>query len=257
MPRLTRRSDGSIRRECIECGIEKSLENSFYKSNISIYDSRMLICKDCVREIKDIEKIKDILRMNDIVFLEDLWLRSNQNTPEYLKNLSLSQYKNLRWGDSYTPKNQFQDNVINTLKGEIEALTPKLKQTREDRDYGTYKNLINAYREVLNLLNDHYKIHGINTTNEKVNMYINYIVLPNKNKVEVLIRDKHYMIWGNAFKKIEDFINPIKQIAENENAIVYIDVNGYGIALYDLLSGINGLTVKRLRLDNSYISGIF
>ena len=64
MQKLFRKPDGTIKRECIECGIEKSLDKSFYKSNLSIYDSRMLICKDCLREIKDIEKIKDILKMN-------------------------------------------------------------------------------------------------------------------------------------------------------------------------------------------------
>lgn len=58
----------------------------------------------------------------------------------------------------YTPKKEsgmsFSEKVLNALKNEIEALTPKLQQTRENRDYGTYKNLINAYREVLNLIRD-------------------------------------------------------------------------------------------------------
>lgn len=57
----------------------------------------------------------------------------------------------------YTPKKEdnnisFKDKVMKTLTDEIEALTPKLQQTRENRDYGTYKNLINAYREILNLI---------------------------------------------------------------------------------------------------------
>ena len=58
----------------------------------------------------------------------------------------------------YTPKKEselsFGEKVLSTLKNEIEALTPKLQQTRENREYGTYKNLINAYREVLNLIRD-------------------------------------------------------------------------------------------------------
>jgi len=56
----------------------------------------------------------------------------------------------------YTPKKEdeisFNDKVTRTLMNEIEALTPKLELTRESKDYGTYKNLINAYREVLNLM---------------------------------------------------------------------------------------------------------
>jgi len=56
----------------------------------------------------------------------------------------------------YTPKKEddmsFNEKVTKTLMNEIEALTPKLQQTRDNKDYGTYKNLINAYREVLNLM---------------------------------------------------------------------------------------------------------
>jgi len=56
----------------------------------------------------------------------------------------------------YTPKKEddmsFNEKVTKTLMNEIDALTPKLQQTRESKDYGTYKNLINAYREVLNLM---------------------------------------------------------------------------------------------------------
>jgi len=111
MPKLFRKPDGTIKRECIECGVEKSLDKSFYKSNLSIYDSRMLICKDCLREIKDIERIKDIFKMNDIVFMEDIWLQSNQNISEYLKNLNLSQFKNLRWEDSNIHKNNNIRNI--------------------------------------------------------------------------------------------------------------------------------------------------
>jgi len=58
----------------------------------------------------------------------------------------------------YTPKKEseisFQEKVLSTLKNEIEALTPKLQHTRENGDYGSYKNLINAYKEVLNLIRD-------------------------------------------------------------------------------------------------------
>jgi len=55
----------------------------------------------------------------------------------------------------------FNEKVTKTLIDEIEALTPKLQQTRENKDYGTYKNLINAYREVLNLMQNNMKNCGI------------------------------------------------------------------------------------------------
>ncbi len=42
--------------------------------------------------------------------------------------------------------------VKETLEHELQALEPKIQKARENRDYGTYKNLILAYKEVLNLL---------------------------------------------------------------------------------------------------------
>jgi len=66
----------------------------------------------------------------------------------------------------YTPKQEdnalsFKEKVMKTLVDEIDALTPKLQATRENKDYGTYKNLINAYREILNLIQNHAKIYGM------------------------------------------------------------------------------------------------
>jgi len=46
----------------------------------------------------------------------------------------------------------FNEKVLNTLVNEIESLTPKIKTYRNNNDFGTYKNLINAYKEVLELI---------------------------------------------------------------------------------------------------------
>jgi len=252
MPKLFRRPDGNFKRECIECGIEKNLDNSFYKSNLSIYDSKMLICKDCVKEIKGIEKIKDVLRMNDIVFIDDLWFRCNQNMAEYLKNLSLSQYKNLKWGDSYTPKNEFKDKVINTLKGEIDALTPKLKQTREDRDYGTYKNLINAYKEVLNLLNDYnrrYEIKPVSNIKEKI-AYVDISILQDTQRIKINIYCGNFIyILNDPNLSMIDYAVSIKNIFKNDDyVILYIDAQGFGRSLYDILKAEKGFDVRVLNI---------
>ena len=40
-------------------------------------------------------------------------------------------------------------------------LLQNCKKTRENKDYGTYKNLINAYREILNLIQNHAKTYGM------------------------------------------------------------------------------------------------
>ncbi len=41
--------------------------------------------------------------------------------------------------------------IIKNLKNELSSLTEKIKKTRENNDFGTYKNLILAYKEVLGL----------------------------------------------------------------------------------------------------------
>ena len=66
----------------------------------------------------------------------------------------------------YTPKKEdnmsFNERVLKTLMDEIEALTPKIQKTRENNEFGTYKNMINAYREVLNLIQSTTKEMGNN-----------------------------------------------------------------------------------------------
>lgn len=65
----------------------------------------------------------------------------------------------------YTPKEEnnksFSELVIDNLKNEIELLTFKIQKVRENHDFGTYKNLILAYKEVLNLIIDMEK-HDVN-----------------------------------------------------------------------------------------------
>jgi len=55
----------------------------------------------------------------------------------------------------------FSEKVLETLVGEIEELTPKLEKLRKSEDYGTYKNLINAYKEILGLIQNHIQNYDI------------------------------------------------------------------------------------------------
>jgi ribosome-binding ATPase YchF (GTP1/OBG family) len=48
-------------------------------------------------------------------------------------------------------KEKFYGEIINNLKEELNCLTTKIKTVRENHDFGTYKNLILAYKEVLGL----------------------------------------------------------------------------------------------------------
>ena len=55
----------------------------------------------------------------------------------------------------------FSEKVLETLVGEIEELTPKLEKLRKSEDYGTYRNLINAYKEILGLIQNHIQNYDI------------------------------------------------------------------------------------------------
>jgi len=48
--------------------------------------------------------------------------------------------------------NNFMNETINSLKEEVKELNKRITITRENRDYGTYKNLIQALERVLHLI---------------------------------------------------------------------------------------------------------
>lgn len=52
-------------------------------------------------------------------------------------------------------ENNFSESVIETLKNEIECLIPKIKKARESNEVNTYKNLIIAFKEVLDLIKNY------------------------------------------------------------------------------------------------------
>ncbi len=207
------------------------------------------------------KKLEQLYKHNTVVLNED-YSAGIRNDIITLK--LVEKYKNSdKWYNEYAIlndpntilKNSGKLNeftIRDTLYDEIKCLVPKIQKARENEEYGTYKNLILAYKEVLLLVNDMYKQYGFE--NKKANMYVNYIALPEKeyDKVEILIRDKQYILSGAIFKKAEDFVNPIKQVAEKENAVIYIDTHGRGIALYDLLSEVDGLIVNELNFDKSF-----
>lgn len=49
-------------------------------------------------------------------------------------------------------ENNFTNGVMGTLKNEVKCLIPKIEKARDKDDTGTYKNLILAFKEVLNLI---------------------------------------------------------------------------------------------------------
>lgn len=53
--------------------------------------------------------------------------------------------------------NTFNEMITNTLEEEVIVLYEKIREARENENYGTYKNLIQAYKEILDMINRYVK----------------------------------------------------------------------------------------------------
>lgn len=168
-------------RICANCNQKKSLQKDYYKSNLFTNNYRMHICKDCAKNIDNIDEVKHLLCDNNIVFLESIWENIASNCkefndilPEYLKNIfCLSQYKDLRWSDSSHLKTdatsidssvkdfEYPRSIIQVLKNELIQLEGKIIKARKTENWGTYKNLILAYKEVFMLIENTFNTHQL------------------------------------------------------------------------------------------------
>jgi hypothetical protein len=98
---------------------------------------------------------------NNIVEVSCISIMGNNNGYVLDEGINIQAFKKMYpnakiltgWFDSIANKEveTFEEQVIYNLKNEIELLTSKIKITRENHDFGTYKNLILAYKEVLGL----------------------------------------------------------------------------------------------------------
>lgn len=117
----------NAKKACIRCKREYEATANFYASNSPMFDGRVPICKNCMKDIvnpNDLTTVKNVLRQIDKPFLTAVWnkaLDSDKDTfGVYMRTISsLPQYKNLTNADSIehemshtahvTPKRQVAD----------------------------------------------------------------------------------------------------------------------------------------------------
>ncbi|MDD2627027.1 MAG: hypothetical protein PHI87_05725 [Candidatus Methanomethylophilus sp.] len=116
------------------------------------------------------KRLEQLYKHNTVVLNEDYSAGIKNNI--FTLN-QIEKYKGKdNWYNDYAilndPNNVLNNNdkiniyiVLNTLRNEIKCLVPKIEKARENEDYGTYKNLILAYKEVLLLINDTHKQYSI------------------------------------------------------------------------------------------------
>jgi hypothetical protein len=66
--------------------------------------------------------------------------------------------------DSNKNSENFEDDIVNVLKNELKCLNSKITKSRENEEFGIYKNLILAYKEVLTLYKEMTEIKNKNMT---------------------------------------------------------------------------------------------
>lgn len=87
-------------------------------------------------------------------------------------------------------KHDLYGDIGNNLKTELELLTVKIKECRETGNYGTYKNLIQAYKDILHL-------------------YIEIINSDNNNFNHLLIQEIPNIVTTEEFDEMDDNLKRI------------------------------------------------
>jgi hypothetical protein len=139
---------------------------------------------------------------------------------------------------------EFNKEVYENLKKEIENLNPKLAKVREDGNFITYKNLVNAYSDVLRLI-EHCE-EMIKQDNNVV--YIDYERLENEKIRLHLYKNKIQYIVDNTKNNfsLDDLVHILSNHL-NDNDIIYVDDRGFGIFIYDTLKEMK-FRVEKLEL---------
>jgi len=101
--------------------------------------------------------IKEETKIRDVVIDEGISDKEIKTLKEYGFKIITGYYTASQIKD----ERPFSEKVLETLVSEIEELTPKLEKLRKSEDYGTYKNLINAYKEILGLIQNHIQNYDI------------------------------------------------------------------------------------------------
>lgn len=122
-----------------------------------------------------LKDLKDKYRYNNIVNMSTITIIENNNGYVLDEGINIQTFKKMYpnakvitgWFDTISNKEEtktFEQQIVENLKKEIESLNEKIVKIRENHDFGTYKNLIIAYKDILNLYD---KYNCLFNNNEK------------------------------------------------------------------------------------------
>ena len=212
-------------------------------------------------------KLEQLYKHNTVVLNED-YSAGIKNGLLDINKIDKFKEKNY-WYDWYAildnskqiPINTNKPNVyviLDTLFNEINCLMPKIAKARENEEFGTYKNLILAYKEVLLLINDTYKQYGLkmkseNNIKEKIVYADVYIPQDARNVKIIIYSEDNIYILDNPNLSMIDHALTIKNIFKDDDYVIfYLDTHGFGRGLYDILKGEKGFDVRELKIQDYY-----
>lgn len=139
---------------CTKCNKEVNTKYFYYKKDL---------CIDCFKRMvysNNVDVFKNALKEIDLPFITEIWNVVKDKPIEnivraYMRMLGLPQYKTIiknGYDDGTIIGEDFIDKVLLNLKNEVGLLNNKIANTRNQENFGTYKNLIQAYSEILKLI---------------------------------------------------------------------------------------------------------
>ncbi len=142
------------KKTCNKCNEEVEIGRFYHKKDI---------CVDCFKRMvysNNVDVFKNALQEIELPFIAEIWDIVKDKPVEsisraYMQMLGLPRYKTIikkGYADGTVIGEDFIDQVILNLKNEIGLLNNKIANTRNQENFGSYKNLIQAYSEILRLI---------------------------------------------------------------------------------------------------------
>jgi hypothetical protein len=129
---------------------------------------------------------------------------------------------------------EFQVKTLLKLQEEYNSIEPNSNNTK------TRETLLHMIQDL--------QMKMILNKKRKTEMYVDYAKLDDIEKVTVFINGKILTFkQALSYSNIDYLIKPIKEMAEKEKALIYVDSCGFGRKIYDALLLYENLQVKELK----------
>lgn len=198
---------------------------------------------NCMKDGRTKESlIFELCQEYDIYFDYNL-AENSRNLGDYIRGITyLTQYKEKSFKDGISNRstieinnsgikcsvgklkiNDFKINILSELYNEQRLLLEKIKKAREEENIGTYKNLIQAFRDITYL---------VQNEERKLN-YEKVYVEVDRDGICIYFKGEKTLIKVN---NTDVMANKVKETLNyNKEVPIYMDIRTFGMAVYEAL----------------------